>query len=100
MYFKRIAISIIVVLFLVGCVSTLYIPTEIDAAKYNISLDTLKTGRELYLNNCGSCHNLYLPTQYVKQDWVQIMEKMQKPAKIDNSQKELINKYLETSCKK
>jgi mono/diheme cytochrome c family protein len=75
-------------------------PTEIDATKYNISLDTLKTGRELYLKNCGSCHNLYLPTQYIKQDWLQIMDKMQKPAKIDNSQKVLIIKYLETSCKK
>ena len=66
MYFKQILAIIIVVLSLAGCVSTLYIPTEIDAAKYNIPLDTFKTGRELYLKNCGSCHNLYLPSKIHK----------------------------------
>ncbi len=100
MCFKNIYIVGIVILGFSGCVASLYVPTEIDAKVFNTTLDTLKTGRELYVNKCGGCHNLYLPARYTKQEWQQIMDKMQKPAKIDNSQKELINMYLKTSNKK
>jgi len=89
----------IIILVFSGCVVSLYMPTENDAKVFNTTLDTLKRGRELYINKCGSCHNLYLPSKYTKQEWQQIMDKMQKPAKIDNSQKELIKKYLETNAK-
>jgi hypothetical protein len=99
MCFKQIYIVGIVIIGLSGCVASLYVPTEIDAKVFNTTLDTLKTGRVLYINKCGGCHNLYLPAKYTKQEWHQIMDKMQKPAKIDNSQKELITKYIDTKAK-
>lgn len=84
---------------LTGCISSLYLPTEIDAQKYNCSLETLKTGRELYINKCGGCHNLYFPQSRTKQEWQEVMNKMQKRSKIENQQKDLILKYLETNSK-
>jgi hypothetical protein len=100
MCFKGIGATLIVLLIVTSCISALYIPTESDAARNNTSLETLNSGRRLYLNHCGGCHNLYLPLQYNKQDWIRIMDKMQEPAKIDNSQKEVIMTYLEAGCKK
>ncbi len=87
----------LILLGLFGCATVLYVPTEADAQSQSVSLDTLIAGRELYMNRCGSCHNLYLPTQYSKQEWTQILDKMQKPAKIDTTQKELIKKYINLS---
>lgn len=99
MSFKQIYVVGIVIVALSSCVASLYVPTEIDAKVFNTTLAALKTGRELYINKCSGCHNLYLPASYRKQEWQQLMDKMQKPAKIDNSQKELIMKYIETKAK-
>jgi len=100
MYSKTNILLLLFALTLVGCVSSLYLPTQSDAVAQNTPLEKLKQGRELYLNRCGSCHNLYLPSAYTASQWKPILEKMQKPAKIDDSEKELINQYLETNCRK
>ena len=99
MFFKNGITTIILVLVLCGCTTALYVPTEYDALEQNISLNTLKTGRELYIYKCGSCHNLYLPDKYTRQEWIPIMDKMQKRAKIDSSQKDLILKYIDVCLK-
>lgn len=100
MYSKTKIFLALFALTLVGCASSLYLPTQSDAVAHNTSLEKLKQGRELYLNRCASCHNLYLPQAYTAGEWKPILEKMQKPAKIDDSEKELISQYLETNCKK
>lgn len=64
------------------------------------SSDKLQQGRNLYIKNCGSCHNLYLPSTYTSREWKPILDKMQKPARIDDAQKALIATYLNTNCKK
>ena len=85
---------------LISCVSALYIPTQKDALSQNISLEKLQQGRGLYMNKCASCHNLHLPSSFTSKAWAPILAKMQKRARIDDSQKELIAAYLETNCKK
>jgi hypothetical protein len=90
----------IVILGLIGCVVSMDMPTENDAILYHTNLDTLKAGRKLYVKKCSSCHNLYLPSKYNSLEWQKNLEKMQKRAKIDSTQKELINNYLITACKK
>lgn len=100
MYYKLVFALVMAVVAVTSCVSSLYIPTTADATNYNVSLDTLQIGREVYLKSCGSCHNLYLPSIHTKQEWVKVVNEMQKPAKISNKQKELILNYLEISCKK
>ncbi len=82
-----------------SCVESLHMPNENDAMLYNTSVDTLKMGRGLYIDKCSSCHNLYLPTSHSKNDWLIILDKMQQHALIDDSQKELIYKYLKTTSK-
>jgi hypothetical protein len=43
---------------------------------------------------------LYLPSSYTKREWAPILDKMQKPAKIDDAQKALIASYLIAGAKK
>jgi len=85
---------------LISCASTLYMPTQTDALSRNTSLEKLQQGRRLYMNTCASCHNLHMPQEFTKKDWEPLLNKMQKRARIDDSQKELIAAYLETNCKK
>ena len=100
MFSKQTLIIFAVILLISGCVSSLYIPKQEDAISSNTSLEILKTGRELYVNKCGSCHNLYLPSLYDFQRWNSVVDKMQKRSKIDDNQKELIIKYLNVCSKK
>lgn len=99
MCFRNIVSAVILILGLSACASTLYLPTDQDAVVQNVSLNTLIRGRELYISTCGGCHNLYLPAKYTNQEWILIMGKMQEKTKIDDSQKELITRYLITSAK-
>jgi hypothetical protein len=100
MYYKKKILISMAALVLISCASALYIPTSKDALAQNTSLEKLQQGRALYINRCGSCHNLYLPSSYTGKAWKPIMDKMQKRAQIDDSQKELINNYLGTTAKK
>ena len=90
MYFKKIIGVIALTVGLVGCVSTHQNPLS----------DKLQQGRNLYIRNCGSCHNLYLPSTYTNREWKPILDKMQKPARIDDAQKALIATYLDANSKK
>ena len=85
---------------LISCVSALYLPTQQDADAQQVSLATLQEGRTLYQNRCASCHNLSLPSSYTKREWAPILDRMQKPAKIDEAQKALIAGYLVAGSKK
>ena len=96
---KNIAAIIVIALFISGCMSSLYMPTNNDALKYNTSINDLMKGRELYVKSCSSCHNLHLPSEYTKERWMKSLNKMQKRAKIDDTKKDLIAKYLLTNCK-
>ncbi|NEW81651.1 MAG: cytochrome c [Mariniphaga sp.] len=83
---------ILIVVF--GCSQALYIPTFADSQNAGVSTDTLALGRKLYVNNCGSCHSLYLPAQYTKNEWVKVMPEMQKKANCNDQQVAIITKYL------
>ena len=87
---KQITIVVISSLF-ISCASQLYIPTE---SINSVSIENLKEGRKLYVNNCASCHQLYLPNQYDAQTWQHNLDEMQARAKITDNQKKLIYDYL------
>jgi len=82
---------IIPALFLISCSSQLYIPLQ---EVNSISVENLKKGRDLYVNNCSSCHQLYLPNQYNAEAWQHNLDQMQLKAKITDEQKKLIYEYL------
>jgi len=84
---------------IIACSPGLYIPTSTDSQKTGISVDTLVMGRNLYVTNCGSCHNLYKGEHFTKSEWARVMPVMQKKAKINNEQRTMIVKYLSVHYK-
>lgn len=78
----------------------LYKPTAADAQKTGISLDTLILGRKLYVNNCGSCHSLYMPEKYTEKEWAKSISEMEKKAKLNDQQALTIFKYLKSGTEK
>ncbi len=86
-------IALVMILFLAACSPALYLPTIEDANQTGISTDSLILGRSLYVNHCGSCHNL-LPEQYTSKHWQQKMPEMQLKAKISDENTKLITNFI------
>lgn len=99
MYSKIIFFSIAAVGLLVACSSALYLPTVSDTERSGVSNEDLNKGRALYINRCGSCHNLHLPEQYSQAKWMKEMPVMEKKAKISTEETKLITHYLLARCK-
>jgi mono/diheme cytochrome c family protein len=78
-------------LLLASCATTLYVPLQ---SVGSISIENLKKGRELYVNNCASCHQLYMPNRYNEKQWIHNLDEMQVRAKISDTDKKLILDYL------
>ena len=78
---------------LAGCASILYQPGPGDA-RAGTTLEMLQEGRELYAARCGTCHALVLPERLTPEEWREKLETLQPRARIDDSQKEAIRRYL------
>jgi len=85
------------ILLLISCSSQLYVPIE---AAPTVSLEDLKTGREIYVKKCSSCHQLHLPSQYNEKVWSANLTEMQARAKITDAEKQLIYQYIVNAPKK
>ncbi|MDR6967562.1 cytochrome c5 [Flavobacterium arsenatis] len=59
-----------------------------------IKLASTYDGASLYKNNCANCHQLYNAEEFSKEDWVPIMKKMQKKARITDAETLAIFNYL------
>jgi mono/diheme cytochrome c family protein len=81
----------------VSCTKTptasLYVPTSSDATA-TATLADLQQGRTLYIDNCGSCHNLYSPDDYSKSSWTNIMPGMESKTGMNGAQVTLVTKYV------
>lgn len=82
-----------------GCKQALYFPGREDSLKTGISADSLVLGRTLYVNNCGSCHSLFLPERFTATEWTKMLSEMQKKAKCSNQETALIKNYLKVRSK-
>jgi hypothetical protein len=91
---------LIIVLLICKCSSALYKPGIYDAQKYGTSLDTLIAGRKLYIEKCASCHTIYLPEKYTRQEWKHHIDRMYDRSGITTEEKNTILKYLESGSKK
>lgn len=88
---KKIITSIIIAVgILCSCRPTLYLPLSTNATEQQ----ELLTGRKIYVDHCGSCHNLHLPKEYSTEGWNTQLNKMQIKAKITDEEKQCILKYL------
>lgn len=83
-------------LILISCSTQLYVPVQ---GANTVSIEELKQGRALYVNNCASCHQLYLPKQFTNEVWIHNLNEMQVRAKITDIDKDKIYKYLANAPK-
>ncbi|MBF4516236.1 cytochrome c [Flavobacterium sp. ANB] len=54
----------------------------------------LAEGKNLYDNSCARCHKLYDPKKFSQEDWKPILTRMQKKAKLDDTQIASISNYI------
>jgi len=87
-------IILLVAVLFCACNPALYLPTITDASRTGISTDSLMIGRTLYINHCGSCHNLHLPEQYTRAHWEKEIPDMQRKAKISDNETKLITSFV------
>ena len=59
-----------------------------------MSPQEIVAARKLYVNKCARCHRLYEPTRYDDKAWQNWMEKMRRKARLNDTQYELLNRYL------
>ena len=72
---------------------SLYTPTSADVTT-SATLADLQAGRELFINNCGRCHNLYNPDSYSASNWKTIVPGMASRAGLSTAEASQVTKYL------
>jgi len=65
-----------------------------EAAKPAVLKPELAEGKNLYENSCARCHKLYDPKKYSQEEWKPILTRMQKKAKLDDTQMASISNYI------
>ena len=88
------------VIVLLSSFTTLLSAKQNETIKNKVVADSIKTGNELYAKNCALCHKLIDPAKYTMVQWPNLVNKMQKRAKITDEQKTMILSYLRTVAKK
>jgi hypothetical protein len=104
--------NIILFAMLVGIVacskSKLIAPTQadVDAAKMyypDMTLAQLELGRATYQSNCNLCHELFKPSQFSEDKWVEVVPGMVEAVnnkygstEIDNKEQEALLRYVLT----
>lgn len=78
----------------VACSSSKKTVAETVKAPEKVLSPELAEGKVLYENNCGKCHGLYNPSDFTKEQWVPIVNRMQRKAKITDAQRDLVFNYL------
>jgi hypothetical protein len=79
-----------------GCSMSLPPATAMDASRANIALADLESGRSLVLSKCSSCHRPPMPARHGARDWPGKIDEMSQRAKLDTTQRRLIEDYLVT----
>src|SRR5262245_57939669 len=70
--------------------------TSADAARGNVELAELQQGRKLLLGKCAACHQTPMPDDHSAGEWPTMLAEVADRAKLDSSQRVLIEKYLVT----
>lgn len=69
-------------------------PSKEMAAKSKIPLKTLQRGHEVYMLNCGQCHNYKLPEKIDIEDWEDAMPKMIDHAGLESADEKAVLSYV------
>jgi cytochrome c5 len=71
----------------------LYVPSASDVTA-TATLDELQHGRSLYINSCGTCHNIPSPDSYSVNDWHSILSGMVPKTNLSTANATLVSKYV------
>lgn len=74
--------------------------TASDATRVNVELAELTQGRKLLVGKCTGCHNVPMPDDHSVAEWPTMLAEMSDRAKLDLSERALIEKYLVTMSTK
>lgn len=74
-------------------ISSLYVPTSSDVTT-KATLDELTQGRQLYIDNCSRCHQLYSPDSFNSSQWKTIISAMAPRTPMSSSEVQLVTKYV------
>lgn len=94
---KRMGFALFVLL--AGCSSMLPVVTREDVRRAEarwpgVTQGVLEEGRQKYVDRCGGCHSLHLPSEYTESEWKEAVDSMQSRAKVSPEEKEKILTYL------
>ena len=73
--------------------SNLYVPGSSDVTS-NATLEELTQGRQLYIDNCSSCHGLYSPDNFSASQWKSIVSVMAPRTPMSTSEVQLVTEYV------
>lgn len=98
---KNILKSILLLFLIISCTSKKHIvekpieTIEVTSTKPEITItDRIAQGESLYQNKCGNCHALPKVKDHSPENWKLIMLRMQKEARISDSERENIYNYI------
>jgi cytochrome c5 len=78
----------------VGGISEVPNPSQEMAAKSKTPLKTLQRGHEVYMLNCGQCHEYKLPEKIDIEDWEDAMPKMIGHAGLERADEKAVLEYV------
>jgi len=98
---SNILILAVVTVLLVSCgtqksaVATTEPTAPVTETTKTVALTTeLAEGKNLYENSCARCHKLYDANKFTQEEWKPILTRMQKKAKLDDTQMASISHYI------
>ena len=82
-----------------ACATAVVVPTASDVAVAarvypDVTLHELSDGRALFVSRCAGCHQLPSPETRRPEEWPVVVDKMAPDAKISDSDRALIERYL------
>lgn len=94
----------IIVAALDSCSASLPLPEEVNLSVLpadlgHLTVTDLMMGRELYIDNCGGCHRLYVPEEKTFAEWEKIYKEMGKKIHQTASEKQKLFAYLRAMAK-
>jgi hypothetical protein len=87
---------------LAACSAPLPHPTARDAAQARVrwpgaTLDSLEAGRRLFVFRCSGCHRLHRPEERSPAAWPDVLDDMEREARVTPEERALIEQFLVTA---
>jgi len=97
MYKSKILAVALLGILIYSCSPKVAAPVAAAEAKPMVLTPELAEGKSLYENTCARCHKLFPTDKHTKEDWIPVLDRMAKKAKITDVQKASIYNYITAS---